>query len=207
MKEIWKDVVGYEGLYEVSNLGRIKSVDRVIQKCNGNSYRFKGKMLKPSNGNYLMVALGSNNNKLVHRLVAMAFISNPQNKPCVNHLDGNKYNNHVSNLAWCTYSENEKHSYLVLGKKSTPGNLGRTGINSYEAKPIAMYDLMGNFIKYFATATEAAKYLNGDQANISAVLRGVRNYAYGHKFKFISRKRYFKETGDLPIFENVKYRI
>ena len=104
-KEIWKDVIGYEGLYQVSNHGRIKSL-----KFN------KERILKPglNNTGYFIVNLFINNKSKIykiHRLIAIHFVPNPVNKPQVNHKDGNKLNNHVDNLEWCTRSENMKHAW------------------------------------------------------------------------------------------------
>lgn len=108
MTEKWKDVDGYDGLYKVSTLGRVKGKYRIkSQQDNG-----KG---------YLMVRLNKNGESrwhLVHRLVAKAFIENPQNKPTVNHIDGNRKNNKFNNLEWATYSENNLHSYRYNGRKS-----------------------------------------------------------------------------------------
>lgn len=105
--EIWKSVNGFEGLYMVSNLGRIKSLPR-------NGTRKNGSILKPAiRGNYLFVRLTGNRldkKCSVHRLVAEAFIPNPSNKPLVNHKDGNKLNNNANNLEWCTQSENMIHA-------------------------------------------------------------------------------------------------
>ena len=109
---MWKSVRGYEGLYEVSNLGRVRSLKRATTS---------GVVLKQAmKRGYMHVCLSKENRpstKSVHRLVAEAFIANPMDKPVVNHLDGDKTNNAVSNLEWATYSENELHSYIVLGKK------------------------------------------------------------------------------------------
>lgn len=107
MKELWKDIKGYEGCYQVSNLGRIKSLDRMTNNQYG-EYFMKGRILKNSiikDKGYCRVSLNNGNGKIskrVHRLVAEAFIPNPENKLEVNHKDGNKLNNCVSNLEWCT---------------------------------------------------------------------------------------------------------
>ena len=109
MKERWKDIKGYKGMYQVSNHGFVRS-----WKNGGHGKRDKPKEIgRLGNGEYNMVALcneGDSRSETVHRIVAEAFIPNPENKPCVNHIDGNKKNNHVSNLEWCTYSENINHA-------------------------------------------------------------------------------------------------
>ena len=117
MTEIWKDVLGYEGLYQISNFGRVKSLPRTVRKRHGTGVR-KEKILQGGiypNG-YKFVCLcesGEKKMKMIHRLVAEAFISNPLNFPTVNHIDGNKLNNHVENLEWCTQGENLKHAIEI----------------------------------------------------------------------------------------------
>jgi hypothetical protein len=118
----WRAIVGYEGVYEVSNLGEVKSLPRKISNGNG-FYISSEKLLKRSKSTtgYLKVELSDNAKKKslkVHRLVAMCFIPNPLNKPNVNHIDGNILNNEVKNLNWCTQAENVRHSNaLGLRKK------------------------------------------------------------------------------------------
>ena len=113
MEEIWKDIEGYEGLYQVSNMGRVKSVERM--KWSGKCYyKAPERILKPrkNGGGYLVVML-SKNGKVktcrVHRLVATAFIPNPNNLPQINHIDENKGNNHMENLEWCDSKYNNNY--------------------------------------------------------------------------------------------------
>lgn len=109
MKEIWKDIKGYEGIYQVSNLGNVRSLDRYVR--NGQGLRLiKSRLLKlKAYEDYIMVTLSHKNvhkQCCVHRLVAETFINNPNNYPCINHKDCNKLNNNVENLEWCTYQYN-----------------------------------------------------------------------------------------------------
>ena len=122
--EIWKTVTDFEN-YEVSNLGNVRRKNCVITYSNGLIYKYKQKYLnqeltkRGKTSEYRRVTLSKNGivkRFQVHRLVAVMFIDNIENKPCVNHIDGDGLNNKVSNLEWCTYSENERHSYDVLNK-------------------------------------------------------------------------------------------
>ena len=114
--EVWKDIEGYEGLYQVSTCGNIKSLAKPRKNGNGRCYIQKEKLLKQSftSTGYKKVELykdGKRKSFKVHRLVAIAFIPNPDNKPEVNHIDGNKINNNIDNLEWVTSSENTIHAY------------------------------------------------------------------------------------------------
>ena len=118
MKEIWKDIKGYEGLYQVSNLGNVRSLItyKYSKKQNKCIEIIREKVLKPSidKHNYKFVVLTRNRIRKtikVHRLIAENFIENTNNKPLINHIDGNKLNNNINNLEWVTNSENIKHAY------------------------------------------------------------------------------------------------
>ena len=109
MEEIWKDIEGYEGLYQISNLGRVKSFPRKGTQTK------KEKILKEKRDKkgYCFVSLNNVGAKpyKIHRLVAQAFIPNLENKPQINHIDGDKTNNRIDNLEWCNNSENQIHAY------------------------------------------------------------------------------------------------
>ena len=107
MEDIWKDVSGYEGLYQVSCSGLIRSIDKIINGCNYKPRRIIGKILTPyiSLNGYLTITLSKNNvlkNHRLHRIIAKAFLSNPQNLPEINHKNENKRDNNITNLEWCT---------------------------------------------------------------------------------------------------------
>jgi hypothetical protein len=117
-KEFWIPIVGYEGLYEVSNLGNTRSLDRILSHPSKGRITKRGGIKKqtPTKRGYKSVTLsklGKSKTLLVHRLVAIAFIPNTNKKPCINHKDGVKTNNNVENLEWVTHSENIKHSWDI----------------------------------------------------------------------------------------------
>lgn len=120
---VWKPIKGYEDSYEVSTCGKVRSIDRIIDMgVKGNRFQ-KGVILKPSTNRcgYMYVCIKGKSKK-IHRLVAENFLDNPLNKREVNHIDGNKSNNNVCNLEWCTRSENVKHSFNIGLRKSNAGN-------------------------------------------------------------------------------------
>lgn len=113
MNEIWKPVVGFEGYYEVSNYGRVRSIGRYFQNHSKLQWR-DGIIRKPVDDTHgywdvMLTVDGKRFHRKIHRMVAEAFIPNPENKPTVNHKDFNRKNNHVDNLEWNTYSENNYH--------------------------------------------------------------------------------------------------
>lgn len=172
-EEIFKDIKGYEGLYQISNFGNVKSLERDKIYPNGKIQPKKEQFLKPfiNGGGYPTVRLCKKSkvkNYTVHRLVATAFIPNPDNLPCVNHKDENKQNNNVENLEWCSVAYNNNYGTRLERVSSShkgkphPWQIGRkhseeTRIkmkiarnkrpHPYNRKPIEQYDKEGNFIR------------------------------------------------------------
>ena len=146
--ETWKSVVDYEGMYEISDTGRIRSVDRVVTRCDGTVWKLRGKLLKQAidHSGYSFVMISKNGkikNHRIHRLVMDSF--SPEGKKReVNHIDGDKTNNALSNLEWVTSSENKIHSYKTgLGYvKSVIGVNPETGktVKEYKSMQDAMLD-------------------------------------------------------------------
>lgn len=165
----WRDVKGYEGLYKVSNDGIVKSVDR---KTTGKRNRMiKGKELKQRDNiaNYFIVDLCKDGivekGCRVHRLVADAFIPNPNNLPEVNHLDGDRKNNNVSNLEWCTHAANIKWAYSSgLIKPNTK-------VTKEQAEKIKEM-----YVPYKMSANKLAKKFGISMTTVYAILKGQRNY-------------------------------
>ena len=170
MKEIWRDVENYEGLYQVSNLGRVKSFPR-------NGTIKQERILKQTidNNGYLIVGLHKNNKAkkvCVHWLVANAFIPKEKEYEVINHIDGNKFNNKLSNLERCTQSHNVKESYRLGLEKPT------------NEKKVLQYDKNGNFIREWKSGCEAGRQLKISQANISACCRKVAKSAGKYIWRF-----------------------
>lgn len=156
-KEIWKDIVGKEGEYKVSNLGNVKSLERMVKGKIGTRLCHERilKKIKGKRGYYVVGLDRKSSPKTIHRLVAIAFIPNPENKPCVNHIDGNKLNNDVSNLEWCTYSENNIHG-LRTGLIIPPWK-NKFGKMHHRSKPVKQYSMDGRYIKTFYSIMEATR--------------------------------------------------
>lgn len=183
VNEIWKDIDGYEKYYQVSNLGRVRSLTRHTRSIVGIDYVYTGKImsLNKTDRGYLMAKLSKNcaqKTIRVNRLVAQAFILNNGNKPHVNHKDGNRSNNYVSNLEWVTHSENILHSFRVLGRK------GMVGEKNPKSKPIVV-EFPDGTLKRVASARQAAIELKIDPSGICQMLKGKFKQYLGYKFKYV----------------------
>lgn len=159
MEEIWKDVVGFEGLYKVSSFGRVYSVGGRIMGRMNNRYKNKPRILKLHERNgYLYASLkkdGKNTREKVHRAVAKAFIPNPNNYPIINHKDENKKNNRVENLEWCTYKYN-----LNYGSHNTKMIVSKSN------NPVAQYDKNNNLVKVWLSSRAVERELGIPHSNI-----------------------------------------
>lgn len=167
VNEIWKPVKDYEGLYEVSNYGRVKSIYK-----NGKVRILKS--YKTIHG-YDMVDLYKNKirkHKTIHRLVSIAFIPNPEDKEEVNHINGIKDDNAISNLEWVTPSENSLHVYKALGRKPPIPMKGRLGKYNPKSKPVLQYNLDGSFVKRYDGICEAARLTGLSCGHISSCATG-----------------------------------
>lgn len=183
MSEIWKPVVDFEEYYEVSNCGNVRTVDRYVYDKNGKSRHIKMKNITKQidrNGYYKVDIRNDYYRKTItiHRLMAIAFLPNPENKPCVNHIDGNKLNLNLSNLEWVTYSENNKHA-VDNGLRKSPW-IGKFGKNMPVSKPVLQYDIKGNYIQEF----ENARQTGINYKHISACCLGKRKTAGGYIWKY-----------------------
>lgn len=197
MNEVWKPIEGYEGRYEVSNSGLVRSL---------NYHRTgKVKILKTHTDRYgyVCVELPKENNRrkhlTVHRLVAQAFVPNPKEKPEVNHKDGDKQNNCFSNLEWVTMAENQRHAWIngmkeLSRRKSSERGVAKEVIerlsiyNNKRKKPIAARNLSTGEEKIYSSQREAANAINGDQGNILKVLKGRARQHKGYTFRYIDEE-------------------
>lgn len=175
MQEIWRDIKGYEGLYQVSNFGRVKSIMFRNNICKKNREKIIKISTSNKNRQYVMLYKnGKRKNLTVHRLVAQEFIPNIEELPEVNHIDGNPQNNNVCNLEWCTKTYNEWHAYHNgLNEKFKQ-------YNELRKKPIIRDDG-----KIYDCTYSAAKDLNVKVTAVRNVLKNRAQRCKGYKFKYL----------------------
>ena len=180
------------GFYEISNLGRVRSLDHYIRQRNNSKKLHKGRILNTWSDKigYTVVGLNKYNKykiKKIHRLVAEAFIPNPENKSDVNHIDGNKSNNIVSNLEWATRSENMQHAYNT--GLSKPYWTGKRGWNSTTGRPVKHIDIKtGKTRTIYGSMEEAARKLHiVSPSNIRGCIIGRQKSCAGFKWEYVER--------------------
>lgn len=178
MTEIWKDVVGYEGRYQVSNQGNMKSIRYLKTK---DTYSIK--QLKPKRNwdGYLRIQLWKDCKAVyvsIHRLVAQSFIDNPEDKPFVNHKNGIKDDNRVENLEWVSQKENIQHAWET--------GLAKSPFNNGNSKAIDQYDLNNNYLKTFPSTMEIERQLKINHSYISLACKngGLNKVLGGYKWKY-----------------------
>lgn len=185
MREIWKDIDGYDGIYQVSNMGRVRSIDHVVTRQNGITAMYRGRILTPVGRPYLHVSLSQGpriERHRVHRLVAQLFVPNPNGYTEVDHIDCDKTNNRADNLRWCTHAEN-----MQFAKESGRMSGGRFGWTQESAesyslkrrKPIVRSDG-----KWYACRADAAADLGVTCSAISHVLMGLNEHCQGYGFTY-----------------------
>lgn len=180
--EIWKPVRNYEFKYEVSDLGNVRSIDRVVFNSGlARKVSLKGRLLKSVQikGGYFVLNLGRKT-VYVHRLVCEAFIGVIPDNMTVNHIDGNKANNNASNMEILSYSDNHLHAFNVLKRKPTC-----LGVNNHlGSKPVVQYDLQSNKIAVFLSAREAERQTGINHKGISKNCLQKTKSAGGYIWQF-----------------------
>lgn len=187
-----KPVVGYEGYYEVDQFGRVFGLDRIVTVVDGKRTYEKplsGKQMKQSmhDKGYKTVSLtkdGKTKMMFVHRIVAEAFLPNPDNMPMVNHKDEDKTNNFIENLEWCTAAYNRTYGKAV--EKQAKKLRGR---ESKKRVAVIQRSLDGEFMNWHSSIKEAAESVNGASGAISAVCKGKRKMAYGYMWEYDGERK------------------
>lgn len=181
MEEVWKDMAGYEGLYQVSNLGRVQSLPRV-NFCVNRAYIRKGKVLKETvdKDGYLHVSLSKESIQRrfsIHRLVAKHFIPNPQDLPQVNHKNEVVYDNRLENLEWCDCVYNIRYGTGIKRR-------AKLQTNKHGAKAVLQFSLDGKFIREFLSTMEIVRIYGFRQSHINECCLGKAKSSYGYVWKY-----------------------
>lgn len=175
MTEEWKDIEGYEGFYQVSSMGRVRSIDRYTARTKGSFHYVRGKILSAGTDRwgyrFVILQNGQKKCRMVHKLVAEAFMEPKQDGFVINHIDGNKSNNSVSNLEYCTQSENMYHAVRMGLVKTIP--------------VVMLEKTTGRELKRFASLADAQRFFHaGRTSNICNALHGRSKTAYGYKWRY-----------------------
>ena len=179
-EEIWKDIVGYEGLYQVSNLGRVKSLNYK------HSDKEKIRKLAIDKYGYPIVTLYNENKgktHTIHRLVAEAFIDNSNNNPCIDHINTDRTDNRVCNLKWVTHKENNNNPLTIDKKRKNP-RYGVTGVNNVRSTVVLQFSKDGEFIKKWDCITDVQRELGINRGNVIKCCKGKRKTANGYIWRY-----------------------
>lgn len=188
--EKWKSVLGYEGLYEVSDTGRVRSRNRLIIYPDGRKEIRVGRIMKlmvNSRNGYCYVGLTKRRKRTgnrVHILVAQSHIPNPNKLPEVNHDDFIRTNNKKTNLSWCDRITQSQHAAKRPGRKWQRHRLGKTGLQNPASKPVLVINLSGKKIGYYESGVLAAKATGSNQTKVSSCCLGKRQSHNNLKFQF-----------------------
>ena len=189
MIEIWKDIKGYENLYQISNMGRVKSLERIIIRCDNKTQTIKEKILKTrigNNGYYTIILSKKGEIKKIdiHRLIAIAFIPNPDNKPCIDHINGDRTDNRIENLRWVTQKENINNPISISKMKNNHHLKNTFGAEHPLSKPILQFTLDGKLVRKWESAVDIKKELGFNNCHISSCCNGKRKTANGYIWKY-----------------------
>lgn len=180
MKTIWKDIKGYIGLYQVSNMGHIKSLN---YNHTGIAKQLHWKYHKNGYATVMLCKNGEKKNKSVHVLVAQAFIENHENLPCVNHIDGDKLNNSVENLERVTYQQNTRHA-IKNGLRTDSNMRGKTGALNPSSKKVIQAKRDGTVVQIWSCISDAARDVGCSPCTIINCIKGRLKSCKGYVWRY-----------------------